>query len=84
MSGINLFKLMEGYFLRFQWVSVVSADHAAVRRLNDRHRLRAADAGHLYCLSWIARVLPDIRLVGFDDEVVAAARTEGLNVWSAP
>jgi hypothetical protein len=78
------FKLMEGYFKKFQWVSVVSADHAGVCTLNERHRLRAADAGHFYCFSRLARALPEIQLIGFDDEMTSAARSERLNVWAPP
>ncbi len=47
-------------------------------------RLRAADAGHLYCFHQALSVLPDIQLVCFDDEMVTVARNEGFRLWRPP
>lgn len=55
---------------------------AAVVALNRRHRLRAADAGHLYYFHRLSLVHPDAQLVCFDTELCAAARAAKLRVWS--
>jgi len=45
-------------------------------------RLRAADAGHLYCFTRVATVIPEIQLVGFDEEMLAVARRLKLPIWA--
>lgn len=59
-----------------------AADWPAVIELNKRHALRAADAGHPYCLRRLTKLDPALTLVSFDDELVRAARREKLRVWS--
>jgi hypothetical protein len=76
------FKSLQVLLQSFHWLSVTPADYEAVCSLNSRHRLRAADAGHLFCLHRAAKVFPEIQLVGFDHDLAAAARMENLNVWS--
>lgn len=66
----------------FHWLSVTPTDHDMVCSLNSRHRLRAADAGHLFCLRRVAHVFPEIQFVCFDKELSAAARAERVRVWS--
>lgn len=66
----------------FHWLSVTPADHKMICTLNFRHNLRAADAGHLFCLRRAAHVFPEIQFVCFDKELSDAARTEGIRVWS--
>ncbi len=75
------FKNLDRHLRTFEWLTIGSQDHAAVCELNTRHRLRAADAGHLYCLKRAARVLPEIQLVGFDPELNSATQAEGLRLW---
>jgi len=53
----------------------------AVLALNLRHRLRASDAGHLFCFQQISLVHPSAQLVCFDAELCAAARAAKLRVW---
>jgi predicted nucleic acid-binding protein len=65
-----------------RWLTIARADHAAIGELNRRHRLRAADAGHLYCLMRATQTIPDIQLISFDQELTTAARAEGLRVWA--
>jgi len=65
-----------------KWLDVPSADYPALLTLNQRHRLRSADAGHLYCFQRAAHVLPDLQLVSFDTELTTAARAENLRVFS--
>jgi predicted nucleic acid-binding protein len=64
------------------WLDLPVADHPALLAFNQRHRLRAADAGHLHCFQRAAHVLPDLVLVSFDAELTAAARAEKLRVFS--
>lgn len=49
--------------------------------LGVRHRLRAADAGHLYALLQSHLVFPDIVFVCFDGDLAAAAKREGVKLW---
>ena len=49
---------------------------------NREWRLRAADAGHLFCFTRVAAVIPDVQLVTFDDEMLAVARRLALPLWS--
>jgi predicted nucleic acid-binding protein len=63
----------------------LSPDHMdKLGRANREWRLRASDAGHLYCFQQISFVLPDIRLVSSDAELIAAAATMGLFLWTPP
>jgi hypothetical protein len=64
------------------WLDLPVADHPALLALNQRHRLRAADAGHLHCFQRAAHVLPDLVLVSFDAELTAAARSEKLRLFA--
>lgn len=43
-------------------------------------RLRATDAGHLFTYSGATSVVPDLKLVCFDNELKEAAKTLGLEV----
>lgn len=64
------------------WLDLPATEHPALLALNQRHRLRAVDAGHLHCFQRAARVLPDLTLVCFDAELTAAARAEKLRVFA--
>jgi predicted nucleic acid-binding protein len=65
-----------------RWLEISPSEHSSLLTLNRRHRLRAADAGHLYCFSRLSLVHPQAQLVCFDAELCAAARAEKLRVWS--
>lgn len=52
----------------------------SLRAFNRALRLRAADAAHLFVCERANTVIPDLHLVSFDDEQVAAARGLGLLV----
>jgi predicted nucleic acid-binding protein len=56
-------------------------DYTAIRKILDTHKLRAADAGHLFCLLRIKRKHPDVTFVCFDKELVRAAKKEGVRVF---
>ena len=51
---------------------------------NRNWRLRAADAGHLFCFQQASFVLPDLQLVCFDEEMACVARKEGFLLWTPP
>ena len=65
-----------------KWLDLPATEHPGLLTLNQRHRLRAAAAGHLHCFRRAAHVLPDLTLVCFDDEFNAAARAEKLCVFA--
>jgi predicted nucleic acid-binding protein len=45
-------------------------------------RLRAADAGHLYVMEQAGRVIDELTLVTFDEEMRAAAINLALSLWA--
>ena len=57
----------------FQWVHLPQNEWADIRKQNRDWMLRATDAAHLYAFSRISRILPEIRLVTFDEEQRALA-----------
>jgi hypothetical protein len=65
----------------FRFDHVTDRDQAAIGERNRNWRLRAADAGHLFCFTRVAAVIPDLQLVTFDDEMLAVARRLQLAVW---
>ncbi len=66
----------------FSWISFPPEKHPALLALNRRHRLRAGDIGHLYCLRELSRAVGNLTLVCFDEEIVRSARKEGIAVFS--
>ena len=70
-----------------RWLSNVEytvfpdTDYPAIIELGLRHKLRAADAGHLHALLQVRRLFPKIVFVCFDDALAAAAKAEGAAVW---
>jgi len=53
-----------------------------VATANRAWRLRAADAGHLFCFRQLTTVFPGMQMVCFDAEIRAAAGAAGLPLWS--
>lgn len=84
-ASLEQFKDFHRYLSVFTLIDIdpePSANHyAAVRKILDTHRLRAADAGHLFCLLQIKRAHPDVTFVCFDKELVRAAKREGVRVF---
>jgi predicted nucleic acid-binding protein len=72
---------MEGLLASLRLIDLSPDDLDVLCRVNRTWRLRAADAGHLHCFRRAAYAMPDLQLVTFDDEMVAAARTHGLPLW---
>jgi predicted nucleic acid-binding protein len=66
--------------LRF--VDLPSAKYDDLTAQNRDWRLRAADAGHLYCFRQVLFALPDVQLVCFDAEIHTAARAASLPLWT--
>lgn len=56
-------------------------DYPALIELGLRHKLRAADAGHLHSFLQVRRLFPEIVFVCFDDALTAAAKADGAAVW---
>jgi predicted nucleic acid-binding protein len=58
--------------------------YPSIRKILEVHRLRAADAGHLFCLLQAKKIQPDIIFVCFDEELIRAAQKEGVRVFGLP
>jgi predicted nucleic acid-binding protein len=74
-------KNLETLLRYFTYVSIAAEDYLSVAHLAKKHKLRAADAGHLYCLKKAAHLFPKITFVCFDKELVNAAKSEKIPVW---
>jgi predicted nucleic acid-binding protein len=61
----------------FAWVNFSRRKTQDLLRLNAKHRLRAADAGHLFCFKELSQTVSGLTLVSFDRET---AKREGLSV----
>jgi predicted nucleic acid-binding protein len=80
-SGSSEFKDLNTLLNQFQFLSLDSNDFPEIRAILDSHRLRSADAGHLFCLRKAHRLFPRIQFVCFDQELNQAARKEGIAVF---
>ena len=67
----------------FEWSSIPESEFPALCEFNRPLRLRSADAGHLFCCERLARAIPELTLVSFDDEMLAAARKLRLRIWKS-
>lgn len=63
-------------------VDIPPARFGEVAAANRAWRLRAADAGHLFCFRQLTTVFPGIQMVCFDAEIRAAADLARLPLWS--
>ena len=66
------------------WIEIPEGQIDALCRANRKWRLRAGDAGHLFCFQQVSYAIPDIELVCFDDEITTAAAVAGLRLWKPP
>lgn len=66
-----------------EWIDLAAERYADLCGRNREWRLRAADAGHLFCCQQAAIVLPGLQFVCFDDEIVPRAIALGLTVWTS-
>ena len=69
-------------FQPFEWIRLNSEHYDAIIGLCVLHRLRSADAGHLFAALQARAVHPDLVLVCFDDALGKAAAEEGLQVFA--
>jgi hypothetical protein len=65
----------------FQYIAADSEDYPSIVKILEKHRLRAADAGHLFCLKQAKKLVPEVAFVCFDEELVRAAEREGVKVF---
>ena len=65
----------------FSYMDLTPKQTESAGTANREWRLRASDAGHLYSFQQASLVFPDIQLICFDEEIVAAARGLKLSVW---
>jgi predicted nucleic acid-binding protein len=63
------------------WLHVEAKELDHLCSFNRPLGLRAADAGHLYVCEKMVRVVPDLLLVTFDDEMKRAAKLLGMDIW---
>jgi uncharacterized protein with PIN domain len=75
---------LEGVLAALWDVDIPPARFAEVAAANREWRLRAADAGHLFCFRQLTAVFPGIQMVCFDAEIRAAAESARLPLWSPP
>jgi hypothetical protein len=65
----------------FLHLSPNSNDHPSLLKLLKEHRLRSADAGHLFCLKQAKKIFPDLEFICFDKELIRAAEKEGIRIF---
>jgi predicted nucleic acid-binding protein len=68
---------------RFDWSLLDQTDVSRLRSMNRGLGLRAADAGHVFVFERLCAEFPELHLVSFDQEMVAAARSLGFAVHPA-
>jgi len=76
------FSALDAFLSSFQYFSLGAEDHPHLLKLLEKHRLRSADTGHLFCLLQTQKLFADIEFVCFDQELVTAAKKEGIRVFS--
>lgn len=64
----------------FQWVHLPTGEWPEIQKQNRSWRLRAVDAAHLYAYRRVAAILPDLRLITFDEEQRALAAKKGFRL----
>jgi len=64
------------------WIDLAPHQYDKLCAFNQRHALRAADAGHLFCFKQLSVAFPEARLICFDQDVVSAAQRAGLRLWT--
>lgn len=75
------FKSLRLLLDQFEFLSFGSIEYPDLKKLLDRHRLRSADAGHLFCLLKAKKLVPGLSFVCFDAELNRAAAAEGAKLF---
>lgn len=81
-AAASEFKSLAEILESFQYLTLDSRDYLEIQALLKKHRLRTADAGHLFCLKKAKKFRPDVRFVCFDGELIRAAEIEKIKVFS--
>jgi predicted nucleic acid-binding protein len=74
-------KSMQTILGQFELLSFDSQEYPAIQKILRKHKLRAADAGHLHCLLNAKRLAPEVSFVCFDHELTKAAELEGMQLF---
>jgi predicted nucleic acid-binding protein len=80
-ATIAEFKALANLLTLFQFLSLDAGDYPDIQTILQKHRLRTADAGHLFCLKKAKKFKPDVVFICFDDELAKAAGNEGMDVF---
>ncbi|MHB8719580.1 MAG: type II toxin-antitoxin system VapC family toxin [Candidatus Dormibacteria bacterium] len=59
---------------------MLQPDWGVITTIAERSRLRGADLWHLASVSTLTRQLPEVRLLSFDERLIAAAAALGLGL----
>lgn len=70
------FRFLASLLTLFQFLSLDGGDYPDIQAILHKHKLRSADAGHLFCLRKAKKFKPDLLFVCFDEELARAAGTE--------
>lgn len=74
-------KTLTAVFDTISWIELGSQKFEQICTFNRKAGLRATEAGHLFCFQQASIVLPDLKLVCFDEEICAAVIKLRLHVW---
>jgi predicted nucleic acid-binding protein len=80
--GAVEFKSLRTLLEQFEFIGLEPSDYPALGKVIQKHKLRSADAGHLFCLRQAKKLRPSICFVCFDEELTKAAEAEGIHVFS--
>lgn len=80
--GAENTKRLKNLWNRFEFLTLDVPDYPTLEKLLQKHKLRSADIGHLFCLKQAKKLYPEITFVCFDDELTKAAELEGIRVFS--
>lgn len=75
------FKSLSELLGLFQFMRVDAGDFPDLQGIFQKHRLRTADAGHLFCLKKARKFRPDVVFICFDEGLTNAAGKESIDVF---
>ena len=76
------FKSLRTLLEQFEFIDLEPNDYPALGKVIQKHKLRSADAGHLFCLKQAKKLRSSICFACFDEELTKAAEAEGIHVFS--
>lgn len=80
--GPDEFQTLKGILSLFDYIAIEPKDYPGLSKIIQKHRLRSADGGHLFCLNQAKKLYPRITFVCCDDELSKASEAEGIPVFS--